>query len=60
MVLDDVAKEIEEMQANTFAALLLAPKERLQGQTDVYNLSYKNTSVQEVLRIMDIFAIAGY
>ena len=56
-VLDDVAKEIEDMQANAFAALLLAPKERLEEQTDVYNLSYKNTSVQVVLRIMDIFAI---
>jgi Zn-dependent peptidase ImmA (M78 family) len=56
-VMDDSAKEIEDMEANAFAALLLAPKERLEEQTDVYNLSYKNTSVQVVLRIMDIFAI---
>jgi Zn-dependent peptidase ImmA (M78 family) len=55
--MDDSAKEIEDMEANAFAALLLAPKERLEEQTDVYNLSYKNTSVQVVLRIMDIFAI---
>lgn len=45
------------MEANAFAALLLAPKERLEEQTDVYNLSYKDTSIQTVLRIMDIFAI---
>ena len=35
----------------------LAPKDRLDEQTDVYNLSYKNISVQTVLKIMDIFAI---
>ncbi len=56
-VLDDAAKEVEDMEANAFAALLLAPKERLEEQTDVYNLSYKNISIQTVLRIMDIFAI---
>lgn len=56
-VLDDAAKEVEDMEANAFAALLLAPKERLEEQTDVYNLSYKNISTQTVLRIMDIFAI---
>lgn len=45
------------MEANAFAALLLAPKDRMEEQTDVYNLSYKNISIQTVLRIMDIFAI---
>ncbi len=45
------------MEANAFAAILLAPKERLDEQTDVYNLSYKDISVQTVLKIMDIFAI---
>lgn len=56
-VLDEDTKKIEDMEANAFAALLLAPKERMEEQTDVYNLSYKNISVQVVLRIMDIFAI---
>ncbi len=56
-VIDEEAKEIEDMEANAFAAILLAPKERLDEQTDVYNLSYKNISVQTVLKIMDIFAI---
>ena len=50
-------KEIEDMEANAFAAILLAPKERLDEQTDVYNLSYKNISVQTILKIIDIFAI---
>lgn len=45
------------MEANAFAAILLAQKERLDEQTDVYNLSYKNISVQTILKIMDIFAI---
>ena len=48
---------IENMEANAFAAILLAPKDRLDEQTDVYNLSHKNISVQTVLKIMDIFAI---
>lgn len=55
--IDEEAKEIEDMAANAFAAILLAPKDRLNEQTDVYNLSYKNISVQTVLKIMDIFAI---
>lgn len=55
--IDEEAKEIEDMEANAFAAILLAPKERLDEQTDVYNLSYKNISVQTILKIMDIFAI---
>lgn len=56
-VIDDVAKELEDMEANAFAALLLAPRDRLEEQSSVYNLSYKNASVQTVLKIMDIFAI---
>lgn len=56
-VIDDEAKELEDMEANAFAALLLAPKERLEEQSDVYNLSYKNVSAQVILKIMDIFAI---
>lgn len=56
-VLDDSAREMEDMEANAFAALLLAPKDRLEEQSDVYGLSYKNVSVQVVLKIMDIFAI---
>ena len=56
-VIDEEAKELEDMEANAFAALLLAPKDRLEEQSVVYNLSYKNASVQVVLKIMDIFAI---
>ena len=56
-IIDEDAKEIEDMEANAFAAILLVPKERLDEQTDVYNLSYKDISVQTVLKIMDIFAI---
>ncbi|WP_251392900.1 ImmA/IrrE family metallo-endopeptidase [Mediterraneibacter agrestimuris] len=56
-IIDEEAKEIEDMEANAFAAILLAPKERLDEQTDVYNLSYKNISVQTILKVMDIFAI---
>lgn len=56
-VIDDEAKELEDMEANAFAALLLAPKDRLEEQSDVYNVSYKKVSVQVILKIMDIFAI---
>ncbi len=56
-VIDDEAKETEDMEANAFAALLLAPKDRLEEQSVVYHLSYKNVSVQTILKIMDIFAI---
>lgn len=56
-IIDEEANEMEDMEANAFAAILLVPKERLDEQTDVYNLSYKDISVQTVLKIMDIFAI---
>ncbi|MDE7184281.1 MAG: ImmA/IrrE family metallo-endopeptidase [Lachnospiraceae bacterium] len=56
-VIDNEAKELEDMEANAFAALLLAPRERIEEQADVYNLSFKDISVQVVLKIMDIFAI---
>ncbi|MCD8155349.1 MAG: ImmA/IrrE family metallo-endopeptidase [Clostridiales bacterium] len=56
-IIDEEAKEMEDMEANAFAAILLVPKEQLDEQTDVYNLSYKNISVQTVLKIMDIFAV---
>lgn len=56
-VIEDEAKELEDMEANAFAALLLAPRDRLEEQSDVYNLSYKEVSVQLILKIMDIFAI---
>ena len=51
-----VRYDANKTEANAFAAILLAPKDRLDEQTDVYNLSYKNISVQTVLKIMDIFA----
>ena len=35
----------------------MAPKNQLEEQSDVYNLSFKNVSVQMILKIMDIFAI---
>lgn len=55
--IDEEVKEIEDIEANAFAAILLAPKDRLDEQTDVYNLSYKDMSVQTILKVMDIFAI---
>lgn len=56
-IIDEEAKEIEDMEANAFAAMLLVPKEQLDEQTVVYNLSYKDISVQTILKIMEIFAI---
>lgn len=56
-VINDEAKELEDVEANAFAALLLAPKDRLEEQSDVYHLSYKNVSLPVILKVMDIFAI---
>ena len=56
-VMDDEAKELEDMEANAFAALLLVPKDRLEEQSSVYHLSYGNVSIQIIFKIMDIFAI---
>lgn len=53
----DEAKEFEDLEANAFAALLLAPRDRLEEQSDVYDLNYYNIRLSTILKIMDIFAI---
>ncbi|MCF0114841.1 MAG: ImmA/IrrE family metallo-endopeptidase [Erysipelotrichaceae bacterium] len=48
---------LEDLEANAFAGMLLAPKDRLEEQSAIYHLSYKNPSIQLVLKVMDIFGI---
>ena len=56
-VLDDAAKEVEDMEANAFAGLLLAPPDRIDEQMRIYGIKRGEISLQDVLMLMEIFAI---
>ena len=47
----------EEMEANAFAGLLLAPGEGLEQQIKIFRIDRSDIGVDDVLTLMDIFAI---
>lgn len=55
--MDDDSVSQEDMEANAFAALLLVPSSALMEQMDVYDLDRKNISLNDVVKLMDIFAV---
>ncbi|MDY3238795.1 MAG: ImmA/IrrE family metallo-endopeptidase [Anaerovoracaceae bacterium] len=56
-VMEDAAVETEDMEANAFAGLLLAPQDCLNEQTRIYGINYNNISMTDILMLMEIFAI---
>lgn len=55
--LDDDSVSQEDMEANAFAALLLVPSSALMEQMDVYDIDRRNISLNDVVKLMDIFAV---
>lgn len=55
--MNEVTATQEDTEANAFAALLLVPAAALNEQIEVYGLNRKNLSLDDVIRLMDIFAI---
>ncbi len=49
--------ETEDMSANAFAGLLLAPSSQIREQIDIYGINTKNISFEDVLKLVDLFAI---
>ena len=45
------------MEANAFAALLLVPSAALIEQLDVYDIDRRNITLNDIVKLMDIFAV---
>ena len=55
--IDEGTTEIEEMEANAFAGVLLAPSDYLNQQIDIFGIDMKSIKMDDVLALVDIFAI---
>ncbi len=55
--LDEESVSQEDMEANAFAALLLVPFAALAEQMEVYDIDRRNISLNDVVKLMDIFAV---
>jgi Zn-dependent peptidase ImmA (M78 family) len=54
---DDIAVTQEDLEANAFAGLLLMPDALLFEQIEVYGIAKESLTVDDVLLLMDLFAI---
>ena len=45
------------MEANAFAALLLVPSTALTEKLDVYDIDRRNITLNDIVKLMDIFAV---
>lgn len=54
---DDLAVSKEDLEANAFAGLLLMPDSMLDEQLKLYGIEGEQISVNEVLILMDLFAL---
>ena len=54
---DEDTTELEDMEANAFAGLILAPSLLVQEQIEIYHIRRENMGIREVLMLMEIFAI---
>ena len=55
--IDESTAEKEEMEANAFAGLILAPGEQISEQIRIFGLRGKEADLSSVIMLMDIFAI---
>ena len=57
---DDLAVSKENLEANAFAGLLLMPDNMLDEQLKLYGIVREKISVDDVLTLMDLFALFHY
>ena len=57
MTIDEDVTAMEDMEANAFAGLLLAPSDRIDEQMRIYGIKRGQISLTDVLMLMEIFAI---
>ena len=56
-VIDQETTENEDIEANAFAGLLLAPEDTIRKQMKVYRIESQNITFKDIIKLMDIFAI---
>ena len=56
-VVDDAGNDLEELEANAFAGLLLMPKQALREQIDILGINPKKISLDDILVLMETFAV---
>lgn len=56
-ILDEMAVVQEDLEANAFAGLFLAPDTALREQIRIYKIDLEDISTANILALMDIFAI---
>lgn len=56
-VLDEADVQTEDMEANAFAGLFLAPGESLHSQISIYGIDTAKLKSRDIYTLMDIFAI---
>lgn len=56
-IVDDLAVSKEDLEANAFAGLLLMPDNMLDEQLKLYGIVGEKISVDDVLTLMDLFAL---
>ena len=55
--IDEVDVQTEDVKANAFAGLFLAPNEALRAQIGIYGINTKKMTNRDIYTLMDIFAI---
>lgn len=55
--IDETTTVMEDMEANAFAGLLLAPADRIDEQMRIYGIKRGSIDLQGILMLMEIFAI---
>ena len=55
--LDEKTTKLEDMEANAFAGLILAPRKSLLEQMDIYHIRRNSIGVKEILTLMEIYAM---
>lgn len=55
--IDEETEKLEDMEANAFAGLLLAPRESVLQQIRIYGIREREISLDDVIMLMEIYAI---
>ncbi len=55
--MDEDVKSREDREANAFAGLLLVPSSALREQMQIYSIDREHLSIEEIIRLMAIFAV---
>lgn len=55
--IDETTETQEDIEANAFAGLLLAPSNSINEQIRIYGIDTKNIDIKAIIRLMDIYAI---